>query len=99
MNPTRVVAASQIGLQARLLSQALRKLSASAAKSKTTLIFINQLRNKVGSAGGNRVEVWDGRGGSGGGGGGFGGRNKVGRAGGPVTACGEVGLWSGLRKS
>ncbi|PNH06726.1 Protein RecA [Tetrabaena socialis] len=40
------IGAVQIGLQARLLSQALRKLSASASKSKTTLIFINQLRNK-----------------------------------------------------
>ncbi|GLC33035.1 hypothetical protein PLESTB_000378000 [Pleodorina starrii] len=43
----------QIGSQARLLSQALRKLSASAAKSRTTLFFINQLRNKIGVMFGN----------------------------------------------
>nr|BAB64921.1 chloroplast DNA recombination protein RECA [Chlamydomonas reinhardtii] len=43
----------QIGSQARLLSQALRKLSASASKSKTTLFFINQLRNKIGVMFGN----------------------------------------------
>jgi recombination protein RecA len=37
-----------VGLQARLMSQALRKLTAVVAKSKTTLIFINQLREKIG---------------------------------------------------
>jgi recombination protein RecA len=37
-----------IGLQARLMSQALRKLTASISKSKTTAIFINQVREKVG---------------------------------------------------
>jgi recombination protein RecA len=36
------------GLQARLMSQALRKLTASIAKSKTTVIFINQIRMKIG---------------------------------------------------
>lgn len=42
------IGAPQIGMQARLLSQALRKLATSAAKHGTTLIFINQIRNKVG---------------------------------------------------
>lgn len=39
---------SFIGLQARLMSQALRKLTAITAKSKTIVVFINQLREKVG---------------------------------------------------
>ncbi len=39
---------AQVGLQARLMSQALRKLTAVVAKSKTTLVFINQLREKIG---------------------------------------------------
>ncbi|BBM88961.1 protein RecA [Spirochaetota bacterium] len=39
----------QMALQARLMSQALRKITGSVSKSKTTLIFINQLRMKVGS--------------------------------------------------
>ena len=39
---------SQMGLQARLMSQALRKLTASIQKSRTTVIFINQLRMKIG---------------------------------------------------
>ena len=39
---------SHMGLQARLMSQALRKLTAVASKSKCTIIFINQLREKVG---------------------------------------------------
>ncbi|MBI4343395.1 MAG: recombinase RecA [Candidatus Omnitrophica bacterium] len=37
-----------VGLQARLMSQALRKLTAAVAKSKTSIIFINQLREKIG---------------------------------------------------
>lgn len=41
------------GLQARLMSQALRKLTASISKSNTTLIFINQLRMKIGVMFGN----------------------------------------------
>ena len=45
--------ASHVGLQARLMSQALRKLTAAIAKSKTTLIFINQLREKIGVFYGN----------------------------------------------
>lgn len=39
---------SSVGLQARLMSQALRKLAGSLAKSNTTCIFINQLREKIG---------------------------------------------------
>ena len=39
---------SHVGLQARLMSQALRKLTAIVAKSKTCLIFINQIREKIG---------------------------------------------------
>ena len=42
-----------IGLQARLMSQALRKLTAAIAKSKTCCIFINQLREKIGVMFGN----------------------------------------------
>lgn len=44
---------SHIGLQARLMSQALRKLSGSISKTNTTAIFINQLREKVGIIFGN----------------------------------------------
>jgi recombination protein RecA len=39
---------SQVGLQARLMSQALRKLTGAIAKSKTAVIFINQIREKIG---------------------------------------------------
>src|SRR3990167_1774417 len=42
-----------IGLQARMMSQALRKLTAIAAKSQTLIIFINQLREKIGIMWGN----------------------------------------------
>ncbi|OGX29468.1 MAG: recombinase RecA [Omnitrophica WOR_2 bacterium RIFCSPHIGHO2_02_FULL_67_20] len=42
-----------MGLQARLMSQALRKLTAAVAKSKTCIIFINQLREKIGVMFGN----------------------------------------------
>lgn len=45
--------ASHVGLQARLLSQALRKLTAIAAKTGTIIIFINQLRMKIGIMFGN----------------------------------------------
>ena len=44
---------SHVGLQARLMSQALRKLSGTISKTKTTAIFINQLREKVGVLFGN----------------------------------------------
>lgn len=43
----------QMGLQARLMSQALRKLTAVISKSKTCLIFINQIRQKIGISFGN----------------------------------------------
>ena len=39
---------AQVGLQARLMSQALRKLTAAISKSKTCVIFINQIREKIG---------------------------------------------------
>jgi len=39
---------AHMGLQARLMSQALRKLTAAVSKSRTTLIFINQIREKIG---------------------------------------------------
>ena len=44
---------SRMGLQARLMSQALRKLTASISKTNTTCIFINQLREKIGVMFGN----------------------------------------------
>jgi len=44
---------SHMGLQARLMSQALRKLTAAIHKSKTTIIFINQIRMKIGVVYGN----------------------------------------------
>ncbi|KKW34654.1 MAG: recA protein [Candidatus Giovannonibacteria bacterium GW2011_GWA2_53_7] len=45
--------AQHMGLQARLMSQALRKLTGISAKSKTVIIFINQLRMKIGVIFGN----------------------------------------------
>ena len=44
---------SKMGLQARLMSQALRKLTATISKTNTTCIFINQLRDKIGVMFGN----------------------------------------------
>ncbi|MEN9444119.1 MAG: recombinase RecA [Bacteroidota bacterium] len=44
---------SKMGLQARLMSQALRKLTANISKTQTTVIFINQLRDKIGVMFGN----------------------------------------------
>jgi len=44
---------AQIGLQARLMSQALRKLTATIAKSRSVVIFINQIRQKIGVMFGN----------------------------------------------
>ncbi|MEN6370385.1 MAG: recombinase RecA [Armatimonadota bacterium] len=44
---------SHVGLQARLMSQALRKLASSAAKSRTAIVFINQIREKIGIMFGN----------------------------------------------
>ncbi len=50
-----------VGLQARLMSQALRKLAGSLSKSNTTCIFINQLREKVGVMFGNPETTSGGR--------------------------------------
>ena len=44
---------NKVGLQARLMSQALRKLTATISKTNTTCIFINQLREKIGVMFGN----------------------------------------------
>ncbi|HEX3496628.1 MAG TPA: DNA recombination/repair protein RecA, partial [Methylocella sp.] len=57
---------SQPGLQARLMSQALRKLTASISRSQTTVIFINQIRMKIGvmygspetTSGGNALKFY-----------------------------------------
>ncbi len=53
--------ASHVGLQARLMSQAMRKLSGAIAKTQTIVIFINQLREKVGIAYGNPEVTTGGR--------------------------------------
>src|SRR5690554_558873 len=52
---------SHMGLQARLMSQALRKLAGSINKSNTTVIFINQLREKIGVMFGNPETTTGGR--------------------------------------
>ena len=52
---------AQMGLQARLMSQALRKLTGVVSKSKTCLIFINQLREKIGVMFGNPETTTGGR--------------------------------------
>tara|TARA_B100001123_G_scaffold61027_2_gene66304 strand:- start:6847 stop:7887 length:1041 start_codon:yes stop_codon:yes gene_type:complete len=52
---------AQVGLQARLMSQALRKLTGVVAKSKTSLVFINQLREKIGVMFGNPETTTGGR--------------------------------------
>lgn len=52
---------SSVGLQARLMSQALRKLAGSLSKSNTTCIFINQLREKIGVMFGNPETTTGGR--------------------------------------
>jgi recombination protein RecA len=52
---------ASMGLQARLMSQALRKLTAVVSKSKTTLIFINQIREKIGVMFGNPETTTGGR--------------------------------------
>src|SRR5271167_3365981 len=51
----------QMGLQARLMSQALRKLTAIVSKSRTSLIFINQIREKIGVMFGNPETTTGGR--------------------------------------
>ncbi len=52
---------SHVGLQARLMSQALRKLTGIVAKSRTSLIFINQIREKIGVMFGNPETTTGGR--------------------------------------
>src|SRR6187200_2850658 len=52
---------AQVGLQARLMSQALRKLTGAVSRSKTCLIFINQLREKIGVMFGNPETTTGGR--------------------------------------
>src|SRR3954467_4796624 len=52
---------SHMGLQARLMSQALRKLTGTVAKSRTSLIFINQIREKIGVMFGNPETTTGGR--------------------------------------
>jgi recombination protein RecA len=52
---------SHVGLQARLMSQALRKLAGSISKSKTTVIFINQIRMQIGVMFGNPETTAGGR--------------------------------------
>src|SRR6202163_70077 len=52
---------AQMGLQARLMSQALRKLTGIVSKSKTSLIFINQIREKIGVMFGNPETTTGGR--------------------------------------
>lgn len=52
---------SHMGLQARLMSQALRKLTATVSKSNTTVIFINQIREKIGVMFGNPETTTGGR--------------------------------------
>jgi recombination protein RecA len=52
---------SHMGLQARLMSQALRKLTAIVSKSKTCLLFINQIREKIGVMFGNPETTTGGR--------------------------------------
>jgi recombination protein RecA len=52
---------SQIGLQARLMSQALRKLAGSISKSRTCVVFVNQIRMKIGVMFGNPETTSGGR--------------------------------------
>ena len=52
---------SHMGLQARLMSQALRKLTGTVSKSRTSLIFINQIRDKIGVMFGNPETTTGGR--------------------------------------
>src|SRR6202012_3923009 len=52
---------SHVGLQARLMSEALRKLTGTGSKSRTALIFINQIREKIGVMFGNPETTTGGR--------------------------------------
>ncbi len=45
----------QVGLQARLMSQGLRKLTGNASRSSATIIFLNQIRHKVGAGAGHAL--------------------------------------------
>src|SRR6202041_2472718 len=56
-----LVGDSHMGLQARLMSQALRKLTGTVSKSRTSLIFINQIREKIGVMFGNPETTTGGR--------------------------------------
>jgi recombination protein RecA len=56
-----VMGDAQMGMQARLMSQALRKLTSVVSKSKTCLVFINQLREKIGVMFGNPETTTGGR--------------------------------------
>ncbi|MGV2393150.1 UNVERIFIED_CONTAM: recombinase RecA [Campylobacter lari] len=51
----------QIGMQARLMSKALRKITANLSKNKTTIIFVNQIREKIGLMFGNPETTTGGR--------------------------------------
>ena len=53
LTPKKEMGDSHVGLQARLMSQALRKLTSTVSKTNTTCIFINQLREKIGIMFGN----------------------------------------------
>ncbi len=52
---------AHVGMQARLMSQALRKLTGSVSKTKTTVIFINQLREKIGVMFGSPITTTGGK--------------------------------------
>jgi recombination protein RecA len=52
---------SHVGMQARLMSQALRKLTGTISKTKTTVIFINQLREKIGVMFGSPITTTGGK--------------------------------------
>jgi recombination protein RecA len=52
---------AHVGMQARLMSQALRKITGTVSKTKTTVIFINQLREKIGVMFGNPETTSGGR--------------------------------------
>src|SRR5208283_4484604 len=52
---------SHVGLQARLMSQAMRKLTGAISKSRATVIFINQIREKIGVMFGNPETTHGGR--------------------------------------
>ena len=59
--PRAEIGDTTVGLQARLMSQALRKLAGSLSRSNTTCVFINQLREKIGVMFGNPETTTGGR--------------------------------------